>query len=69
MMSTNIHLHYHSLYDVCGIESMPRIVGISICHSHSVCVPIHASVISSTHITHRYLDIYVNILFAFSQTI
>ena len=54
MMSTRIHLYFHSLYDICGVDSVTNILGRSICHSHPVCVPICAYVILSAHVNHRY---------------
>ena len=54
MVSTCIHLYFHYLYDVCGVASVKRILGISVCHSHPVCVPIRSQIISYTHWRHMY---------------
>ena len=58
MVSTCIHLYCHSLYDVCGLESVTHIAVRSVCHSHPVCVPINTWIISYAHVSHMYWDIY-----------
>ena len=38
MMNTCIHLYFHPLYDVHGVESVERIVGRLVYHYNNVCV-------------------------------
>ena len=67
-MPTHIHLHFHSLYYLCGVYSMTYTVGISVRHFHYVYVPIHAWVILYVQVTHGYWNIYENISFTCSYT-
>ena len=61
MVSTHIHTYCHYLYDICGIESVRQILGVSFFYNHPICVPIHAYEVAYSRVRHMYWDIYVYI--------
>ena len=50
---------YHFLVHI-PYNLLPVVILLDRCY-HTVCVPIHAQVISYAHVPHRYWDIYENI--------
>ena len=65
MVSIWNRIYFHSLYDLCGVESVTQIVVISISNFRPICVPMRAQEILSARVQHRYQYICVSISFLF----
>ena len=65
-LSTCIHLYVSFLIWNLWCRELTQNIIISVCHSHPVCVSIHAHVIFSAHVHRKYWNIYDKyILFLF----
>ena len=58
MVSIHTHIYFHTLYDICDVQSMIKFIHISVCNFRPECVPICAYKMSYTYLCHRYIGLY-----------